>query len=286
MWNQHRATRRAAIATASAVALWRLVGPPADALAAQSPGALIDFLHFVEQVQIDRYESLLAAFDEEAFASAGLPAGTRDRVAAVLNAEQVHIALLTRPRGVAAPTPPRSAPASLVEALRDAVAMENIATAAYASVIPVINRRRLLPNLIGIHSVEARQAAWLASLVGANPFPEVIDRPIAPQEVLARLGLHEPEAEPSATPEATPVANSASGPPFIDAIARELGVPPSEVRILRLEQRDWPDASLGCPQPDTMYAQVITPGYLAEVEVGGQKIEFHTDERGSVVRCS
>jgi hypothetical protein len=35
-----------------------------------------------------------------------------------------------------------------------------------------------------------------------------------------------------------------------------------------------------------MYAQVITPGYLAEVEVGGQKIEFHTDERGSVVRCS
>ena len=53
MWNQHRATRRAAIAPASAVALWRLVGPPADALAAQSPGALIDFLHFVEQVQID-----------------------------------------------------------------------------------------------------------------------------------------------------------------------------------------------------------------------------------------
>lgn len=286
MWDQHRATRRAALTSASAFALWRLVARPVDVLAAQSPGALIDFLHFVEQVQIDRYEALLAAFDEQAFASAGLPAGTRDRVGELLNAEQVHIALLTRPRGVAAPTPPLSAPGSLTEALRDAVTMENIATAAYAAVIPVINRRRLLPNLIGIQSVEARQAAWLATLVGADPFPEVIDRPLPPQEVLARLGLREPEAEPSATPEATPVANSASRPPFIDAIARELGVPPSEVRVLRLEQRDWPDTSLGCPQPDTMYAQVITPGYLVEVEVGGQKIEFHTDERGNVVRCS
>ncbi|MCC7023193.1 MAG: ferritin-like domain-containing protein [Thermomicrobiales bacterium] len=286
MWDQHRATRRIAIASASAFALWRLVGQPADSLAAQSPGTLVDFLHFVEQVQIDRYEALLAAFDEQAFANAGLPPGTRARVGEVLNAEQVHIALLTRPRGVGAPTPPRPAPASLMDALRDAVTMENIATAAYAAVIPAINRRRLLPNLIGIQSVEARQAAWLSTLVGADPFPEVIDRPLSPQEVLARLGLPEPEAESSATPEATPAASSASGPPFLDAIARKLGVSPSDVRVLRLEQRDWPDTSLGCPQPDTMYAQVITPGYLVEVEAGGRKFEFHTDEQGNIVRCS
>jgi hypothetical protein len=34
-----------------------------------------------------------------------------------------------------------------------------------------------------------------------------------------------------------------------------------------------------------MYAQVLTPGYLVVVEVNGTRSEFHTDERGNVVRC-
>ncbi len=52
-----------------------------------------------------------------------------------------------------------------------------------------------------------------------------------------------------------------------------------------MEPRDWPDSSLGCPQPDMLYAQVITPGYLVVVEVSGEPIEYHTDDRGTVVRC-
>jgi hypothetical protein len=69
------------------------------------------------------------------------------------------------------------------------------------------------------------------------------------------------------------------------AIARDLGVPPETLQVITVEHRDWPDSSLGCPQPDMMYAQVITPGYLVVVDVSGERIEYHTDERGTVVRC-
>jgi hypothetical protein len=33
------------------------------------------------------------------------------------------------------------------------------------------------------------------------------------------------------------------------------------LHILAVEAVNWPDAALGCPQPDMIYAAVITPGY-------------------------
>lgn len=65
-----------------------------------------------------------------------------------------------------------------------------------------------------------------------------------------------------------------------DALSRT-GAQPSEVRVERAERREWPDASLGCPQPGMLYAQVITAGYLVEVSAGGKRLEYHTDERGT-----
>src|SRR5438132_10035603 len=44
------------------------------------------------------------------------------------------------------------------------------------------------------------------------------------------------------------------------AAASELGVGADAVVVQRVEPVDWPDASLGCPRPGMMYAQVITPG--------------------------
>jgi hypothetical protein len=71
----------------------------------------------------------------------------------------------------------------------------------------------------------------------------------------------------------------------IAAIAADLGVPSESVQVITMEARDWPDSSLGCPQPDMLYAQVITPGYLVLVEVSGERMEYHTDKLGTVVRC-
>ena len=44
-------------------------------------------------------------------------------------------------------------------------------------------------------------------------------------------------------------------------VATESGVAVAELTLTSMEAVEWPDSSLGCPQPDTMYMQVITPGY-------------------------
>jgi hypothetical protein len=137
-----------------------------------------------------------------------------------------------------------------------------------------------LPTLIGIHSVEARHATWLATLLEANPFPEAIDPALTLEQSVA--DSHERTDVPPAA--ATPEISGETAP-LIAAIAADLGVPRETVQVVTMEPRDWPDSSLGCPQPDMLYAQVVTPGYLVLVEISGEQIEYHTDERGSVVRC-
>ena len=67
--------------------------------------------------------------------------------------------------------------------------------------------------------------------------------------------------------------------------APRLGLAPGSVRVDRVEARDWPDSSLGCPQPGMMYAQVITPGYLVVISGSGRSLEYHTDLRGRAVFC-
>ena len=67
-------------------------------------------------------------------------------------------------------------------------------------------------------------------------------------------------------------------------LARRLGIEERKVKKVSVEPRTWPDASLGCPKPDTMYAQVETPGYLIELQASGKKFAYHGD-RKRVVWC-
>ena len=66
--------------------------------------------------------------------------------------------------------------------------------------------------------------------------------------------------------------------------AKHLSLNQSALSIQRVEARQWPDAALGCPTQGVLYAQVITPGYLIVISGAGKTLEYHTDERGRVVR--
>jgi hypothetical protein len=70
-----------------------------------------------------------------------------------------------------------------------------------------------------------------------------------------------------------------------DDLAKRLGITKSAIRLVLIEAVQWPDASLGCPQPGMMYAQVITPGYRIVLEVNGKQYEYHTGRGGKVVLC-
>ena len=274
------ATRRGLIAGGtSALAMGAFMPSPAVA-ALQVDRDLIDVLFAQEQAQIAFYTAILDTFDASAFGAAGLPEGTRTGIEAILAAERAHITIVTREDGPQSPAPPAPTLDDLQDALTEAAALENLAVAAYAFVIATIGRERLIPELLGIHSVEARHAAWLATLLGGEPFPAAIDRPLTLDESTGEL--QEPTADQPMA--GTPVAAEGMAP-VVAAVAAELGVSPEALQVIAFSPETWPDRSLGCPAPDELYAQVITPGYAIVVDVGGEQIEFHADERGTIVRC-
>ncbi len=80
-----------------------------------------------------------------------------------------------------------------------------------------------------------------------------------------------------ATPQ--PQAPCLSGGP-IEERAREalgnwLGVSSEEIEVIEVEEVEWPDTSLGCPQPGMAYAQVIVPGWRVVMRVNDDVYEYH-----------
>jgi hypothetical protein len=63
-------------------------------------------------------------------------------------------------------------------------------------------------------------------------------------------------------------------------LAQRLNVEPEAVAVQSIEEVEFPDASLGVPEPDRFYAQVLTPGYAINLAVDGQVYEYRaSDER-------
>ncbi len=52
------------------------------------------------------------------------------------------------------------------------------------------------------------------------------------------------------------------------------GITPPMITVVKFSATDFPDASLGCPQPDQMYAQVITPGHQVVLAANGSEYDY------------
>jgi len=59
-------------------------------------------------------------------------------------------------------------------------------------------------------------------------------------------------------------------------LAAHLGVSVDVIDWVSQEEVEWPDGSLGCPQPDMSYIQKIVNGSLIVFEVGGVRYEYHS----------
>jgi hypothetical protein len=84
-------------------------------------------------------------------------------------------------------------------------------------------------------------------------------------------------------------SSNADSQALVDAVLRDagahLGVSPTALHVDRVEAHEWGDSSLGCPRPDLMYSQVVTPGFVIVISGAGKQLEYHTDTRGQVVLC-
>ncbi len=74
----------------------------------------------------------------------------------------------------------------------------------------------------------------------------------------------------------------------ITFLGNQLGTTLTRADISRWtwEETIWPDASMGCPQPDQMYAQVVTRGYNIRLQYGGIIYEVHiTSDGQTAILC-
>ncbi|HRU93634.1 MAG TPA: hypothetical protein P5195_00175 [Anaerolineae bacterium] len=79
-----------------------------------------------------------------------------------------------------------------------------------------------------------------------------------------------------------PAAPASEAVPTLEAAqlaAERLGVPATDLTLVTAEPVEWPDASLGCPQPGVIYAAVITPGWrFTFTDKEGKTVTLHTDQ--------
>lgn len=87
-----------------------------------------------------------------------------------------------------------------------------------------------------------------------------------------------PGLSPKETPPAGAPAVPAGAETLVELARADLAerlAERSEIALLSVEDVEFPDASLGVPEPDKMYAQVITPGYVIRFGVGDKVYTYH-----------
>ncbi len=76
---------------------------------------------------------------------------------------------------------------------------------------------------------------------------------------------------------------------ILELVVRDLslrtGAHLNDIQVLSIQERDWPNAGLGCEDPSLMYAQVITPGYLIILEYQGSTYQYHTNQERAFWLC-
>jgi predicted small lipoprotein YifL len=119
----------------------------------------------------------------------------------------------------------------------------------------------------------------LAACGAPPPLPQNDSTPTA-AETPETASSEQPMPKATFSPELQAIADQAS-----TILSEALDVSPEDVTILEVQRVEWSDASLGCPEPGMMYAQVITPGYLVTAEVDGEEQMVHMNEKGDGVVC-
>lgn len=124
-------------------------------------------------------------------------------------------------------------------------------------------------------------------------------RPVAPRAEVAEATMDPGVAAATKAPltgENTPEPGGdamASEPQPVDPVtiaavadlSARLGVSPDQVTVVSAEPVVWPDASLGCPQPDMMYAQVLQDGMRIVLSVDGKEYVYHSGETQAPFLC-
>lgn len=70
----------------------------------------------------------------------------------------------------------------------------------------------------------------------------------------------------------------------VAALAKDLGIAADKIQVDTVRTVNWPDSSIGCPQPGRAYMQVITPGHKVSLRADGRIYVVH-EAKGRAFVC-
>jgi Ferritin-like domain len=168
----------AAAAGAGALVLGRSEARAASGLSASDVG-ILNYALVLEYLQ--------ASFYSEAERSGALSGKTAQAAKVVGATERAHVKAFQKLLGSKAVKRPLFDFQGVTEAqqafLKTAVAFEDLAVAAYKGQAPKLQSSAVLAAAVGIHSVEARHAAWMRELFGITPAVNAFDKPATKQNI-------------------------------------------------------------------------------------------------------
>jgi rubrerythrin len=175
-------TRAGFIVAAGAAAAGVAAARADDAVAAGIPASDLDVLNYALVL-----EYLQAAFYTEAERAKALTGRTAKAAKVVGAVERAHVKAFRDLLGRHAVGRPHFDFRGVTEDndafLKTAVAFEDLAVAAYKGQARRVRSRAVLASALGIHTVEARHAAWMRYLNGNTPAAAAFDLPKNRREI-------------------------------------------------------------------------------------------------------
>lgn len=68
-------------------------------------------------------------------------------------------------------------------------------------------------------------------------------------------------------------------------LAQRLTTSTPQIELIKVIEVVWPDSSLGCPQPEMTYTQVLTDGFIIQLKASEILYRYHTNTTGQIILC-
>jgi hypothetical protein len=129
---------------------------------------------------------------------------------------------------------------------------------------------------------ESGAAASNAAPADTAPAATTTSTPLAISPLTIVAVTEETTVAPS--PEIDPALRTLVDQAVAD-LATRLKIDASSIVTVSAQPMEWPDGSLGCPQPGMLYTQVMVDGALIQLSVDGTSYSYHSGSSGAPFLC-
>jgi len=167
---------------------------PVAGMTFETPVDVLNYALTLEHLEHAFYRDGLQEFTAEDFSTAGYAPNVYEWFGIIRDHEMEHVTVITQVITDLGGEPVAEATydfgyTDLAGFIGVAQVLENTGVSAYQGAAQfLIDEDELLTAALTIHGVEARHASYLNGLNGATSFPDAVDSPLTPDDVLAIAG--------------------------------------------------------------------------------------------------